>query len=129
LKQGFLVLANLLEVRESSEAVLKARERSEFDVVANILRWATKGCKKEDIIIGCSLSRKLVERYIAALVQLKLLLVEERSEESYRTTGRGLELLRFYHGLKWLLWGKDFDFMFIRILAELKKEKHPYYVS
>jgi len=116
-------------VRESSEAVLKARERSEFDVVANILRWATKGCKKEDIIIGCSLSRKLVERYIAALVQLKLLLVEERSEESYRTTGRGLELLRFYHGLKWLLWGKDFDFMFIRILAELKKEKHPYYVS
>jgi len=122
-------LVGLLKVRESSEVALKARERSEFDIVANILRWATKGCKKEAIIIGCSLSRKLVERYLDALVQLKLLLVEERSDESYRTTGRGLELLRFYHGLKWLLWGKDFDLMFIRILAELKKEKHPYYVS
>lgn len=105
------------------------RQKSEFDVVANILRWAAKGCKEQDIITGSSLSREAVDKYLSALVQLKLLGVEEKSERFYRTTGRGLELLRFYHGLRWLLWGKEFDFLLIRIVTKLKKDKHPYYVS
>lgn len=113
----------------SSDVALKARERSEFDVVANILRLAAIGLKKEDIMIGCNLGDKAVQQYLAALVQLKLLLVEERSGRLYRTTGRGLELLRFYHGLRWLLWRKDFDVLMLRIMTRLKGNKHPYYVS
>ena len=42
-------------------------------------------------------------------------------ENSYRTTPKGLEFLRFYHGLRWLLWGKDLDYMLINIMNKLKK--------
>lgn len=129
MKQRFLVLASVLKVRESSDVALKEKERSEFDVVANILRLAAIGSKKEEIMIGCNLSREAVEKYLSAMVQLKLLGVEERSGRFYRTTGRGLELLRFYHGLRWLLWGMDFDVVMVRIMTRLKKDKQPYYVS
>lgn len=116
-------------MRESSDVALKEKERSEFDVVANILRLAAIGSKKEEIMVGCNLSREAVEKYLSAMVQLKLMGVEERSGRFYRTTGRGLELLRFYHGLRWLLWGRDFDVLMVRIMTRLKRDRQPYYVS
>lgn len=119
----------VFKVRESSDGTLEVKERHEFDVVANILRLAAIGSKKEEIMIGCNLNRQAVEKYTRALVKLRLLLVEERSGRLYRTTGRGLELLRFYHGLKWLLWGKDFDVLMLRITTKLKRDKQPFYVS
>lgn len=116
-------------MRESSDVALKEKERSEFDVVANILRLAAIGSKKDEIMIGCDLSREAVEKYLSVMMQLKLLGVEERSGRFYRTTARGLELLRFYHGLRWLLWGRDFDVLMVRIMTRLKRDKQPYYVS
>jgi len=103
-------------------------KRSEFDVVADILRVAALGSKESEIMVGCGLDRKLLEKYMPAIVVLKLVSVEKESENFYRTTSRGLEFLRFYYGLKWLLWGKDFDFLLINILTKLKKDRDPYYV-
>ena len=108
---------------------METKERSEFEVVANILRWAALGSRKKDIILGCNISRETVEKYLSAMTQLKLLGVEERKGRFYRTTGRGLELLRFYHGLRWLLWGREFDVLMLRITSRLRRDKKPYYVS
>ena len=107
---------------------LMAEERSEFDVIADVLRVAALGSKESEIMTGCDLTRDLLEKYMPAIVVLKLVSVEKESENFYRTTSRGLEFLRFYHGLRWLLWGKEFDFLLINILTRLKKDRHPYYV-
>ena len=107
---------------------LMTEERSEFDVIADILRVAALGSKESEIMVGCDLDREALEKYMPAMVVLKLVSVEKESENFYRSTSRGLEFLRFYHGLRWLLWGKDFDFLLINILTKLKKDGHPYYV-
>ena len=103
-------------------------KRKEFDVVADILRVAALGSKESEIMAGCEVNREVLEKYMPAMVILKLVSVEKESENFYRTTNRGLEYLRFYHGLRWLLWGKDFDFLLINILTRLKKNSNPYYV-
>jgi len=105
-----------------------AEKRSEFDIVADVLRVAALGSKESEIMVGCDLNRELLEKYMPSMVVLKLVSVEKESENFYRTTSRGLEFLRFYHGLRWLLWGKDFDYLLINILTKLKKDRHPYYV-
>jgi len=103
-------------------------KRSEFDIIADILRVATLGSKESEIMVGCGLDRKLLKKYMPVMEVLKLVSVEKKSENFYRTTSRGMEFLRFYHGLHWLLWGKDFDFLLVNILTKLKKDKNPYYV-
>lgn len=103
-------------------------KRKEFDVVADILRVATMGSKESELIVGCDLDRVSLEKYMPAIMALKLVSVKKDSENFYKTTSRGLEFLRFYHGLRWLLWGKDFDFVLIKILNNLKEDKKPYYV-
>ena len=110
------------------DGALMTEKRSEFDVIADVLRVAALGSKESEIMTGCDLNRDLLEKYMPAMVVLKLVGVEKESENFYRTTSRGLEFLRFYHGLRWLLWGKDFDFLLINILTRLKKDRHPYYV-
>ena len=115
--------------------MLKTRKGNEFNVVAKILRVAAKGSKEEEIMDRCKLSRTVLESYLFALAELGLLRVEESGEIFYRTTEKGLELLRIYHRLKWILWGRDNDFLLMRILGQLDKVKkvrkdiHPFYVS
>ena len=103
-------------------------ERKEFDVVADILRVAALGSKESELIIGCDLDRDSLEKYMPVMMILKLVNVKKESENFYRTTNKGLEFLRFYHGLRWLLWGKDFDYTLVNIMNKLKKDKKPYYV-
>ncbi len=103
-------------------------KRSEFDVIADILRVAALGSKESEIMTGCGLDRDLLEKYVPSMLILKLVSLEKKSENFYRTTSRGLEFLRFYHGVRWLLWGKDFDYLLITVLTRLKKDRHPYYV-
>jgi len=103
-------------------------EKKEFDVVADILRVAAMGSKESELITGCDLDRSSFEKYIPVMMILKLVNVEKETENFYRTTNKGLEFLRFYHGLRWLLWGKDFDYTLINIMNKLKKEEKPYYV-
>lgn len=103
-------------------------EKKEFDVVADILRVAVLGSKESEIIVGCDLDRNSLEKYMPVMMVLKLVSVKKESENFYRTTSKGLEFLRFYHGLRWLLWGKDFDYVLVNTMNKLKKEKKPYYV-
>ncbi|MFQ6064142.1 MAG: winged helix-turn-helix domain-containing protein [Candidatus Bathyarchaeia archaeon] len=105
-----------------------AEDRNEFDVIADILRMAISGSKESEIIAKCSLDRKLLEKYMPTLMVLNLISVEKKREKFYRLTGRGLEFLRFYHGLRWLLWGKNFDFLLINVLTKLTKDREPHYI-
>ena len=103
-------------------------ERKEFDVVADILRVAASGSDENEILVGCDLDRDSLEKYLPVMMLLKLVSVKKESENYYRTTPKGIEFLRFYHGLRWLLWGKDFDYVLINTMSKLRKEKKPYYV-
>ena len=103
-------------------------EKKEFDVVADILRIAVLGSKESEIIIGCELDRSSLEKYIPVMLLLKLISVKKESENFYRTTTKGLEFLRFYHGLRWLLWGEDFDYLLVSTMNKLQKKTKPYYV-
>ena len=103
-------------------------EKKEFDVVADILRIAVMGSKESEIITGCELDRSSIEKYIPVMMLLKLISVKKESENFYRTTTKGLEFLRFYHGLRWLLWGKDFDYLLVNTMNKLQKKTKPYYV-
>jgi predicted transcriptional regulator len=108
------------------------RKGNEFNVVAKILRVAAKGSKEEEIMQRCRLERAVLENYLSALAELKLVRAEGEDETFYRTTEKGLELLRIYYRLKWLLWGKDNDFLLMRLLGhvvKVKRDAHPFYVS
>lgn len=101
-------------------------------MVAKILRVAAKGSKEEEIMEQCKLDSMMLENYLSALAELRLLTVDKKSETPYRTTQKGLDFLRVYHRLRWLLWGKDNDFLLMRLLGQLdkvKKDVHPFYVS
>ncbi|HDQ06318.1 MAG TPA: hypothetical protein ENN36_06330 [Candidatus Bathyarchaeota archaeon] len=104
-------------------------EKKEFDVVADILRAAVLGSKESEIITGCELDRNSLEKYMPVMMLLKLISVKKETENFYRTTSKGLEFLRFYHGFRWLLLGKDFDYDLFKTMNELKREEQPYYVS
>ncbi len=103
-------------------------ERNDFDLVAEILRVAILGSKESEILARCGLDRGLLEKYMPTLMVLKLVSVERRSENFYRLTSKGLEFLRFYHGLRWLLRGENLDFLLINILTRLKKDRKPHYI-
>ncbi|PVX26665.1 MAG: hypothetical protein CW691_00770 [Candidatus Bathyarchaeum sp.] len=107
---------------------MTTNDRREFDVVADILRVAAVGSKESELLIGCDLDRDSLEKYMSVMMVLKLVSVTKEDENFYRATDKGLEFLRFYHGLRWLLWGKDFDYTLINIMNKLKTEEKPYYV-
>ena len=104
------------------------QKKREFDVVADILRVAALGSKESELIVGCELDRDSLEKYMPVMMILKLVSVKKESENFYQTTSKGLEFLRFYHGLRWLLWGKDLDYVLVNVMNKLKKETKPYYV-
>lgn len=103
---------------------------NEVKVVAKILRVAAKGSKETEIMERCKLDSMCIENYLSALAELNFLTVKDDNEIHCRTTDRGLEFLNTYHRLRWLLWGKDNDFLLMRLLDQMKKkEQSPFYVS
>lgn len=103
-------------------------QKKEFDVVAEILRVAALGTKESEIITECNLDRNSLEKYLPVMMVLKLVSVKKETENHYQTTKKGLEFLRFYHGLRWLLWGNNDDYVLIKSMNQIKKEEKPYYV-
>ena len=90
---------------------------------------AAKGSNESEIMEQCKLDSTVLENYLSALAELSLLMVEEKGG-TYRTTEKGLDFLRIYHRLRWLLWGSDNDFLLMRLLGQLKKKAvNPFYVS
>jgi predicted transcriptional regulator len=99
-------------------------------VVAKILRVAAKGSKEDEIMDICKLDSEALENYLSALAELNLLALENNDEIYYRTTEKGLQFLKTYHKLRWLLLGKDNDFLLIRILGQMQRRGNlPFYVS
>ena len=103
-------------------------QKKDFEVVAEILRVAALGSKESEIMVGCDLEKSLFEKYVPAMLLMKLMTVNQENENTYKTTKKGLEFLRFYHGLRWLIWGKDMDYVLAQTMKKLEKEKKPYYV-
>ena len=103
-------------------------EKKEFDVVADILRVAALGSKESELIVGCDLDHGSLEKYMPVMMVLNLVNINKENEEFYQTTNKGLDFLRFYHGLRWLMWDKDFDYTLVNVMNKLKKEENPYYV-
>jgi predicted transcriptional regulator len=111
---------------------VETKKRNEVKVVAKILRVAAKGSNEGEIMDRCKLDSMSVENYLSALAELSLLTFDDESENKmcYRTTEKGIEFLNTYHRLRWLLFGKDNDFMLMRLLEQLKRKEHsPFYVS
>lgn len=116
-------------VKLDFEVLFKVIEqKKEFDVVAEILRIAALGTNESEIITECKLDRSSLEKYLPVMMVLKLVSVKKETENYYQTTKKGLEFLRFYHGLRWLLWGNNDDYTLIKSMNQLKKEEKPYYV-
>jgi len=91
---------------------------------------AAKGSDEGEIMDRCKLDTMSVENYLSALAELSMLTIDDENEEHYRTTKKGLEFLNTYHRLRWLLLGKDNDFLLMRLLEQIKtKEQNPFYVS
>ncbi|MCW4014753.1 MAG: winged helix-turn-helix domain-containing protein [Candidatus Bathyarchaeota archaeon] len=110
---------------------MNTRNKNEVQVVAKILRVAAKGSKEAEIMDRCKLDSMTVENYLSALTELSLLTVKDDSDMYCQTTEKGLEFLNTYHRLRWLLFGKDNDFMLMRLLEQLKRKENqpPFYVS
>ena len=109
---------------------MNTKNKNEVKVVAKILRVAAKGSKEAEIMDRCNLDSMSAENYLSALSELSFLNVEDDSELSCRTTEKGLEFLNIYHRLRWLLFGKDSDFLLMRLLEQMKKKNNsPFYVS
>ena len=106
------------------------KNRNEVKVVAKILRVAAKGSKEAEIMDRCDLDSMSAENYLSALSELSFLNVEDDNELHCQTTEKGLEFLNTYHRLRWLLFGKDNDFLLMRLLEQIKKkDSSPFYVS
>lgn len=91
---------------------------------------AAKGSNQDEIKNQCKLDSTALDNYLSALGELKLLTMENSDEICYRTTDEGINFLKTYHKLRWLLLGKDNDFLLMRLLGEIRKKKnHPFYVS
>lgn len=91
---------------------------------------AAKGSKEGEIKNQCKLDSSTVENYLSVLSELSLLTFEDEEESHYRTTEKGIDFLNTYHQLRWLLYGKDNDFLLMRLLQQMKnREKSPFYVS
>ena len=109
---------------------VETRRKDEVKVIAEILRVAAKGSKEGEIMDRCKLDSTALGNYISALAELNMLTIEDENEICYRTTKKGLEFLNTYHKLRWLLLGKDNDFLLMGLLGKIKgKENHPFYVS
>ena len=109
---------------------MNTKRKNEVKVVAKILRVAAKGSREAEIMNRCNLDYMSAENYMSALTELSFLTVEDDNDMSCRTTEKGLDFLNTYHRLRWLLYGKDNDFLLMRLLQELKgKEQSPFYVS
>jgi len=100
---------------------MNTKNRNEVKVVAKILRVAAKGSKEAEIMDQCKLDFMSVENYLAALSELSLLNVEDDNDMYCQTTEKGLEFLNTYHKLRWLLFGKNNDFLLTRLLEQMKK--------
>jgi len=85
-------------------------QRSQWDIMANILRLAKSPESKTHIMYGANLSFRQLERYLKLLVDGGFLMVtkERRSKVTklFVTTDDGVSFLEAYHRLEEIVKGK-----------------------
>ena len=101
----------------------KTEKRNELEVATEILRVATKKAEKTEILKRCKLSPVLLDKYLFALLELKLLRKEQEGENLLRTTDKGLEILHIYYYIKSVMGVKTVDFVFVSMLGRLLANK------
>jgi len=89
------------------------QRRDKMNIFAEILRIATGGAKKTQIVYGAFLNFEIVKRYLSELSELGLLVA---SDGLYRTTERGLIFLECYNDLASIL---DRDLLAIDRVGEV----------
>ena len=81
--------------------------RGRLDIMANILKIASGGTKKTQLMYRCNLSFRQTEIYLDLLTTKRLLYKQIREgakyTEIYETTDKGHSFLQVYHSLNALL--------------------------
>jgi len=79
-------------------------QRSQWDIMANVLRLAKSPESKTHIMYGANLSFRQLERYLEFLVDRGLLRVSEerhsKATKLFVTTDSGVSFLKAYHRLE-----------------------------
>jgi predicted transcriptional regulator len=69
--------------------------RRRLDIIANILRVASRNAKKTQIMNQANLSYKVLQRYLTKIIEASLINFEDENQ-SYVLTAKGQEFLNFY---------------------------------
>jgi len=69
--------------------------RGRLDIIADILRVASRNAKKTQIMYQANLSYKVLQRYLAKIIEASLINFENENK-SYVLTAKGQEFLNFY---------------------------------
>jgi predicted transcriptional regulator len=76
------------------------QKRNSLEIVAEILRVARKGARKTRIVYSANLNFKMLEEYLADLMNKGLLTIDsENSDKLIKTTGKGEKYLRQFEQL------------------------------
>jgi len=74
--------------------------RSNFEIVAEILKIARKGVKKTRIVYGANLNFKMLGEYLVKLEKAGLITRSQNNGCLIKTTEKGKEYLQQFYGLK-----------------------------
>ncbi len=79
---------------------MKARRRSEYDIIAEILSVTQKGARPTRIMYKSNLSFEQKERYLSRLLGAGLIAIEVKSPLVYNITELGNEWLKNYRKMQ-----------------------------
>ena len=77
-----------------------SQRRSNYEIVADILRIAKKGARKTRIVYGANLNFKMLQEYMVRLEKAGLVASSQNDGGLVETTEKGREYLRKFHGLR-----------------------------
>jgi len=80
-----------------------SQRRSNFEIIAEILKIARRGAKRTRIVYGANLNFKMLKEYLGKLEEAGLITVLKEDGGIVRTTEKGYEFLQQFYGLKELL--------------------------
>jgi len=77
-----------------------SQRRSNYEIVADILRIAKKGARKTRIVYGANLNFKMLQEYMVRLEKAGLVASSQNNGGLVETTEKGREYLRKFRGLR-----------------------------
>jgi predicted transcriptional regulator len=77
-----------------------SQRRSNLEIVAEILKIASKGAKKTRIVYGANMNFKMLEEYLEKLKKAGLIANSEGNGSLIKTTEKGVEYLQQFYSLQ-----------------------------